>query len=529
MAQTSKQIQEQKLEQRQTLSQQQLLLVRLLELPAEALEERIRAEVLENPALEETDDRESREVERYENSPLDEEDETENDADNSYNEELAYAAGTDSDNPALGDYRTEDDIPDYQLREDNAGRSCRAEEIPFSDTVSFYEILKEQLGECELTIQEEEIGEYLIGSLDDDGLLRKTLETIADELLIYHGIETNGEELLRILKMIQGFDPAGIGARNLQECLLLQLKRKPNSDINSRAEQILERCYEDFTYKRWDRIMQRLDLKEEEFKEALEELIHLNPRPGSALGETMDKNTQPIIPDFIVEIDDNERITFELNNHHLPELTINAGFNRMMQEYAQNKQPNKEQKEAMFFLKQKVDSARNFIQAIEQRQHTLTITMQAIIRIQQAFFLEGDEQLLVPMKLKDVAEEAGVDISTVSRVSNSKYVQTEFGIFPLKFFFGDSYRKPVMLQNRHSDTPKANEEENNEAEDINEEKSIRLVRATIQECIDNEDKQSPLTDEELRNILKEKGFNLARRTIAKYRQQLGIPVARMRR
>lgn len=529
MAQTSNQIQEQKLEQRQTLSQQQLLLVRLLELPAEALEERIRSEVLENPALEEKDDRESGEAERYENSPLDEDEENGSESDNSYNEELAYAAGTDSDNPALGDYRTEDDIPDYQLREDNSGKSCRAEEIPFSDTVSFYEILKEQLGECTLTAQEHEIGEYIIGSLDDDGLLRKSLETIADELLIYHGVETSGDDLLRILKVIQGFEPVGIGARNLQECLLLQLKRKPDSIVINRAESILERCYEDFTYKRWDRIMQRLDLKEEEFKEALEELIHLNPRPGSSLGETMDKNTQPIVPDFIVEIDDEDRITFELNNRYLPELTINPGFDRMMQEYARSKQPNKEQKEAMVFLKQKVDSAQNFIQAIEQRQHTLTVTMQAIIRIQKAFFLEGDEQSLVPMRLKDVAEEAGVDISTVSRVSNSKYVQTEFGIFPLKFFFGDSYRKPVMLQNRQSGNKEADKEKSNMAERGHEEKSIRLIRATIQECIDNEDKQSPLTDEELMNILKEKGFNLARRTIAKYRQQLGIPVARMRR
>ena len=516
MAQGSNQIQVQKQEQRQTLSQQQLLFVRLLELPTEGLEERVRSEVLENPALEEG--RESSDEDDYGDSSPDSAGNTD---DNQFNDN----SGNNEDF-SLGDYRTEDDIPDYKLQERNSSRGATVEEIPFSDSISFYEILKEQLGECSLAPHQRELAEYLIGSLDDDGLLRKGLESMEDELGIYHGINTNQEELISVLKVIQDFDPVGIGARNLQECLLLQLRRKADSPVKDTAQAIIEKCYEDFTYKRWDRIMQRLNLEEEDFKEALDELTHLNPRPGSSLGESMDKGMQQIIPDFIIEIDDNDNITFSLNNSNVPDLRINHTFNRMMQEHAQSKNPSKESKDALLFLKQKVDSAQNFIDAVKQRQRTLTITMQAIIELQRPFFLEGDELLLKPMILKNVADITGLDISTISRVSNSKYAQTDFGVYPLKFFFSDSYRKPVIALARSNS---GDSTESNEAGDNGEERSLRQIRAVIQECVDNEDKQNPFTDEELVKVLKEKGFELARRTIAKYRQQLGIPVARMRR
>lgn len=519
MAQRSEQIQQQQMEQRQTLSQRQVLFVRLLELPTEELEERVRSEVLENPALEESAES-SEDGQKEEDFLLEEE--------NPYpEEELSYAPEADAERlSALGDYRTEDDIPDYALRVDNGVRGDSVSDIPFSAGVSFYEALQAQLGECSLTAHEREVAEYLIGSLDDDGLLRKSVAAVADELLIYHGMETCQEEVGRVLRVIQEFDPPGIGAKDLQECLLLQLVRKPESEVKQTAMLILKKCYEDFTYKRWERIQQKLSLTEEEFRQAIEELTHLNPRPGTSLGETIDKGMQRIIPDFIVRVEEDDRITFSLNDGNLPELQISNSYHQLMKKYSAEKHTNRESREALLFLRQKMDSAQNFIEAIEQRRVTLTITMQAIIDLQKDFFLEGNEQVLKPMLLKDVADRAGVDVSTVSRVSNCKYVETDFGIFPLKFFFGDSYHRPAVAR-RHS----RGEEEDTPLEQPQggEETSLRQVRAIIQECVASEDKNNPLNDEQLAAILKEKGYEMARRTVAKYRQQLGIPVARMRR
>ena len=489
MSQGSHQIQTQAQQLTQTLSPQQILVVKLLELPTMELEERVRAEILDNPALEEGKD-------------IFEQDHSEEfDAD--FNNDNSY---TDED-ISLGDYRTEDDIPDYKLQEHNRSRGEVAEEIPFSDSVSFYEMLLEQLQMQRLTEEEKIMAEYLIGSLDDDGLLRKGTQTLIDELAIYRGIYTNEKEIDRILSIIQDFDPAGIGARSLQECLLLQLKRKPESPIKKVEVEIIEKYCDDFTRKNKEKIMLRMNLTEEEYDEAINELAKLNPRPGSSLGDIVGKNFQQIIPDFLVDSDETGNITFTLNNGNVPELHLSREFNELLEEHTTNKEnQSKDSRDAFLFLKQKVDAAQNFINAIKQRHQTLLTTMQVIIDLQRPFFLEGDETLLKPMILKDVAEKAKLDVSTISRVSNSKYVQTNFGIFPLRFFFSDGYTT-----------------------EEGEELSVREIKQLLKECIEHENKENPYNDDELADILREKGYPIARRTVAKYRQQLNIPTARLRR
>ena len=490
MVQGSRQVQTQAQQQVQTLSPQQILAVRLLELPTMELEERIHAELLDNPALEEGKE-----------AP-------DNDTENDYNvDENGDPNPESSEDLSLGDYRTEDDIPDYKLQENNRSKGEVAEEIPFSDTTSFYETLKEQLSMQDLDAHQKELAEYIIGSLDDDGLLRKSNDTLIDELAIYHGISTTPEELEHIINVIQDFDPAGIGARSLQECLLLQIKRKENSPLKQIEYDIIDKYCDDFTRKNKEKIIQRLGISEEQYDAAVAELVKLNPRPGSSLGEAIGKNFQQIIPDFIVETEDDGTILLSLNNHNIPELRLSREFTEMLDEHTRNKNnQSKESKDAMLFLKQKVDAAQGFINAVKQRQQTLMSTMQAIIDLQHPFFQEGDESLLKPMILKDVAERAKLDISTVSRVSNSKYVQTNFGIYALKFFFSDGYT----------------------TED-GEELSIREIKRILKELVNGEDKNKPYTDDELADCLKEKGYPIARRTVAKYRQQLNIPVARLRR
>lgn len=481
----SNQLQEQIQQQLQSLSPQQLLVVKLLELPTVELEERVRAEILDNPALEEG--KETNDSSEFAEEPMEKE---------YTNEDLS-----------LGDYLTEDDIPDYKLQEHNRIQKHIPEEIPFSDNVSFYEVLKEQLDMQKLTDEEFEMADYLIGSLDDDGILRKNMNTIIDELAIYRGIYTNLDDLEKILSIIQGFDPAGIGARNLQECLLIQLKRKPSFPLKDRLIAILTKCFDDFTRKNKEKIMQRLNISEQEYEEAINELTKLNPRPGSSLGEVIGKNMQQIVPDFLVETAEDGTITLNLNDRNVPELRLSKEFSTLLDEQVNNKEnQNKEMTDAFFFLKQKVDAAQGFINAIKQRHVTLLTTMQAIIDLQRPFFLEGDESLLKPMILKDVAEKSKLDISTVSRVSNSKYVQTDFGIYPLRFFFGDTFTT-----------------------DDGEEYSIREMKRILLECVEHENKEEPYTDDELADILKEKGYSLARRTVAKYRLQLNIPIARLRR
>jgi RNA polymerase sigma-54 factor len=483
MSQGSRQIQSQAQQQVQTLSPQQILVVKLLELPAVELEDRIHAELLENPALEEC----------REEAAAD---------------ELSEASGQDNvEYDAANDYLTEDDIPDYKLQDNNRTRKAAVDEIPFSEATSFYELLKSQLNELHLNGLQREVTGYLIGSLDDDGLLRKPLESICDELSIYAGIEVSQEELEEALRIIQDFDPPGLGARNLQECLLNQIRRKEDTPLRRIEIDMMEQCYEEFTHKHWGRIKTKLGLTTEEFDEALADITRLNPRPGSSLGEFIGRNMQQIVPDFIVETTDDGAFVISLNSRNVPELRMNRNFTDMLREQGAHKtRLSKEKRDAMVFLKQKLDAAQNFIDAVKQRQQTLMSTMQAILELQRPFFSEGDEALLRPMILKDVAKRTGLDISTISRVSNSKYVQTDYGVYSLKFFFSDAV-----------------------VTDDGEKMSPRRIKKILRECIANEDKLYPLSDEDLCGVLKKKGFPIARRTVAKYRQQLNIPIARLRK
>lgn len=482
MKQGSYQIQKQAQTQTQTLSPQQIMAVKLIELGGQEFDQRVRAEVLDNPALEEGPD-------------MDEGDYIEDSRD-----ELLQDL-------TLGDYKDEDDIPDYRLRQYNASRSMTADDIPYSDTVSFYDILSDQLYMRNLDEKDREIGEYIIGSLDNDGLLRKDLWSIATELSVYHDLEASDKDVERVLRVIQTFDPAGIGARDLKECLLLQLERRPESDVREMAREILLKSFDDFTKKNKEKIMEKLGLGEDDYTAAYDFIVSLNPRPGSSLGEVVGRNMAQIVPDFFVETDSDGNITMSLSGEQMPRLHISREFETLLDEHERKGgKLNKEQKDALLFMKQKADSARGFISAVEQRRRSLVLTMQAIIDIQRQFFLDGDETSLRPMILKDVADKTGLDISTISRVSNSKYVQTNYGIYSLKHFFVDGI-----------------------VTDDGEELSTREIKHTMLEIIENEDKSAPLNDDALADALKEKGFPIARRTVAKYRHQLKIPVARLRR
>lgn len=480
---------QQKLQQK--LSPQQIQLIRLLELPAVELEERIKHELEDNPALEEgreaTDDFDRTE-EEGEDGPdaVDTGEET--------NEDLG-----------LGDYMNEDDIPDYKLRELRE-RAEKKEEIPFSDGQSLNEYLLQQLGLRDLPEKQVRIAEYIIGNIDDDGYLRRDLSAIADDLVFQAGQDVTEQEIGEVLSVIQDFEPAGVGARSLQECLLLQLAHRTKTADTELATRILTDYFEEFIRKHYEKIVRGLEIDEATLKSAIHEITTLDPKPCSNWGGSMETALSQIVPDFVVEAVNGELI-LSMNNRGIPDMRINREYAEMFQDYAGNKaNQTAKMKEAVQFVKQKLDSAQWFIDAIKQRQETLQRTMEAIILLQHDFFLTGDEANLRPMILKDVAERAGYDISTISRVSNSKYVQTNFGIYPLKYFFSESMQT-----------------------DNGEEISTREVKKIMKEHIDSEDKRKPLTDEELASILKEKGYIIARRTVAKYREQLGIPVARLRK
>ena len=473
------QIQGQQMVQTQGLSPLQVLTARLLALTTIEMEERVRGEVIDNPALEASAHDEASDIVAGD--------------EDAYNET--------SEALLAGDYSNEDDIPDYKL---NAlPQSPEQQVFQYADTLSFYDYLLGQLHEQPLTEDQTLIGEYLIGSLDEDGLLHKSLLTIADELAIYHGLDVYERDIEEVLLRIQQFDPAGIGGRSLQECLLLQLDRKDHTPLVEQQRQLLTQCYDEFTHKRWDKIEQRLGWSAEEVGVVIDELVRLNPRPGASLSDSMERSTAQIVPDFTVDtFDDN--ITLTLNNQNVPQLRVSGEFMQMLDEQAAS--THADSRNAAQFLRQKIESARDFIHAIQQREQTLTRTMEAIIALQRPFFLEGDESLLRPLILKDVAEYTGYDISTISRATISKYVQTPFGIFPLRYFFSDGIT-------------------NAEGEEV----SVKEVHNIIKELVAAEDKVAPLTDEQLVEALAQRGFKVARRTIAKYRDQLHIPVARMRR
>ena len=501
MAQGQGQIQEQKLEQRlgQTISQQQLLHAQLVELPLPQLLERIDTEMNDNPALETTEEQPD-----FPDSP-DYAESTENDSPDDYDSQREREDRMSALDEALqGIGRDDEDLPVYHGGS-NVGEE--REEMVYGETASFYDQLREQLSFCELTEHQSYIMEYIIGSLDDDGLLRKSLTQIADELAIYHNIDTTEQELETVLGKLQEFDPAGIGARSLQECLLLQIGRRDDSRLKTLMQRVVSDYFDEFTKKHWDRIQSALRLTDVQAKALFQELRRLNPKPGASLGEVVGRSMEQITPDFIVDTQDDGTITFTLNNAEVPELQVSQSFADSMKEYQQNGQNlTRQTKEALLYIKKKVEAAQNFIEAIHMRRRTLTLTMQAIISLQRQFFLDGDEASLRPMILRDVAEKTGLDLSTVSRVSNSKYAQTRWGTFPLRHFFSDSY-----------------------VTESGEALSTRQIKAALRDIIDAEDKRKPLSDEALMTALAAKGFPIARRTVAKYREQLGIPVARLRK
>ena len=467
------------MQQLQALSPLQVLVARLLQLTTVEMEERVRGEVIDNPALDSAP----------QDEPLD--------AIGDYDE----GGHESSEELITGDYSSEDDIPDYKLN--GLPQSTEQQAFSYASTQSFYDYLKEQLYEQPLTEEQTVIGEYLIGSLDEDGLLHKSLISIADELAVYHGVDASDRAIEEVLQSIQQFDPAGIGARNLQECLLLQLRRKEPTPAVTRQMQLLEQCFEEFTRKRWDKIELKLGWGSEEVADVIAELVKLNPRPGASFGDSMERTTGQIVPDFIVETFD-DVITLSLNNHNIPRLRVSDDFLHMLDEQAASSSA--DTRNAAKFLREKIDSARDFINAMQQREKTLQLTMQAIIDLQRPFFFEGDESQLRPLILKDVAEKVGLDISTISRATTGKYVQTNFGIFPLRHFFSDGVA-------------------NNEGGEV----SVKEIHRLIKELVNGEDKSNPFTDEQLANALAGHGFTIARRTIAKYREQLHIPTARMRK
>ncbi len=469
----------QKLEQR--LSPQQIQLMKLLQVPTMELDQRIKQEIEENPALEEG---------------------KEHDEDDFGNEE-AYEEG-ENEEFDINDY-LDDDVADYKTKSSNQSKDDDDKAIPFSGGHTFRERLSEQLQLLHLGSDEKKIAKVLIGNLDEAGYLNRDVEAIVDDLAFSMNISTSEEIVLEVLQMIHDLDPAGVGARDLQECLLIQIKRKQDGNISRfTAKKILENHFEEFTKKHYDKISKKLEISDEDLKEAIGEILKLNPKPGGS-SKGSSKNYQQIIPDFIIH--ENEgRLELSLNARNAPELRVSKDYENMLRSYSEGAKSSKSDKDAVTFVKQKLDNAKWFIDAIRQRQHTLLMTMTAIMQYQESYFITGDETKLKPMILKDIADIVELDISTVSRVANSKYVQTQFGIFSLKYFFSESL-----------------------STESGEEVSTREVKKILSEAVDSENKKSPLTDEKLMNLLRDRGYNIARRTVAKYREQLNIPVARMRK
>ncbi|MBR4730731.1 MAG: RNA polymerase factor sigma-54 [Prevotella sp.] len=500
------QIQEQRQTQGQKLAQsishQQLLQATLVELPITQLVDRINTEMNDNPALEVDAGYDMPDYMEYpENLENPDNPDVSDDFTASSEREERQSA---LDEALAGIGRDDEDLPVYHggsnVAEDR-------EEMVYGQSESFYDQLMEQVGETELTDRQRDIMEYLIGSLDDDGLLRKPSDVISDELAIYHNIDASHQEIEHVLKVLQDFDPAGIGARSLQECLLIQISRRDDSKVKTLMQQVISDYFEPFTKKHWDKIQAALSLTDIQAEALFKELRKLNPRPGASMGEMMGRSIQQITPDFIIDTQDDGTITFTLNNGEVPELKVSQSFVDSMKEYQDNKDHlSRQTKEALLYIKKKVDAAQGFIEAVKVRRHTLTITMQAIISLQRQFFLDGDEASLRPMILKDVAEKTGLDLSTISRVSNSKYAQTRWGTFPLRHFFSDSY-----------------------VTESGEELSTRQIKAALRDIVEAEDRQKPLSDDAIKEALAGKGYPIARRTVAKYREQLGIPIARLRK
>ena len=455
----------------QKLSPLQIQTIKLIELPVQDLEQRVRQELEENPVLDDTPDPEAPEQESKEVSL---------------------------------DTLQDDYIPDYKTRVNNWGKDPRPEYNTFSVKTSFRENLLDQLGFRHLSQHEKEVASFIIGSLDEDGYLRRDLDSLVDDLAFRANIESDREEVERLLQVVQSFDPAGVGARDLRECLLLQLKVATQTPATVNARRILEECFSDFTGKHFSRILSRLSITEDELKEAMKRISRLNPSPGGQVDDSYTDVAEQIIPDFVLKLDDSGDVTFEMPRFNIPELRVNKKYAEMLAKAEGG--TDREKKEAATFVKEKLDSAKWFIEALKQRYNTLSKTMQALLDYQHDFFVSGDERDLKPMILEDIAKITGFDISTISRVVNSKYIDTPYGVYALKYFFSEG------LVNQ-----------------AGEEVSTRELKKVLQEIVDAEDKHKPLTDEQLVKELASRGYIVARRTIAKYRDQLGIPLARLRK
>lgn len=470
----------------QKLSPQQIQVIKLLEIPTIQLEQRIKKELEENPVLDMGDDNSANE-------------------DDGEAPELRTDEDADNEEFSMDDYLNEEEIPAYKLSANNYSPDDKHIDIPFSVGKTFHENLMEQLGLAYIDDRQKKLAEYVIGNIDDDGYLRRDLDSISDDLAFNLNMEVSEDELLKILEIVQKFDPPGVGARDLRECLLLQLLKK-GIDTREYPYLIIHSYFDEFAKRHYDKIQKKLEIDEEELKDAITEILKLNPKPGSSYSNPLNKSNQHIVPDFILENMDGE-LNLSLNQKNSPELRINDTYLNMLRSFIETKKTNnKGTKEAISFVKQKLDSAKWFIEAIKQRHNTLLVTMTEMIDFQKEYFQDGDETKLRPMILKDIAERTGLDISTISRVSNSKYIQTNFGIYPLKYFFSEGMQK-----------------------DDGQEVSTREIKKILNDFIDSEDKKKPLTDEKLAQVLKEKTYNIARRTVAKYREQLDIPVARLRK
>lgn len=474
----------------QKLSPQQIQLMKLLQVPTIELEQRIKQEIEENPALEDQTDDDYDDGENQEDEFDTKDDEWESDVDDK------------RDDFNVNDY-IDDDTPDYKLSVKNTGPDSDEKVVPLAGGQSFQDMLEDQISMRIMDDKQLDLAYQLIGNLDEAGYLYRELSNIVDDLAFSANIMTTEEELLEVLEMIQELDPPGVGARDLQECLLLQLKRKKPTVAIITAQAILKECFDEFTKKHYDKILKKFDIEEDDLKNAIVEIVKLNPKPGNSAVET-GKGMQQVIPDFTIK-DEDGKLTLLLNSRNAPQLKVSRDYMEMLKAYSQSKKGQSD-KDAVMFVKQKIDSAKWFIDAIKQRQHTLMITMNAIMEYQREFFSTGDETKIKPMILKDIADIVEMDISTISRVANSKYVDTPYGVFLLKYFFSESLTS-----------------------DSGEEVSTREVKKILSDAIEAEDKRKPLTDEKLVVILKEQGYNIARRTIAKYREQLDIPVARLRK
>ncbi|WP_299112457.1 RNA polymerase factor sigma-54 [uncultured Winogradskyella sp.] len=473
----------------QKLSPQQIQLMKLIQLPTQAFEQRLKQELEENPALD-TGKEETRD------DNFDEFDNTTDDLND--NDTI------DADDINIDEYLSDDEIPEYRTQANNYSADDEEKSIPYAAGTSFTQHLINQLNTFRLSDQEEEIAYFLVGSVDESGYIRRSLSDITDDLAFTQNVYTTEEEVEKVLQIVHQLDPAGVAARNLQECLSIQLHRKEQNPDIELATAIIDKAFEQFTKKHYKKLMQKFNINEEQLKDAIEEIERLNPKPGGSYAGN-NKIVEHIVPDFAIKIVDGE-LELTLNGRNAPELHVSREYNNMLKGYKDSKERSKAQKDAVMFIKQKLDAAKWFIEAVRQRQQTLFVTMSSIMNYQKEYFLTGDERKLRPMILKDIADEIEMDVSTISRVANSKYVDTPYGTKLIKEFFSESMTN-----------------------DQGEEVSTREIKKILETVIEEENKKKPLTDEALSKILKEKGYPIARRTVAKYREQLDIPVARLRK